>query len=455
MKRLYVQIYLTVIASLVLVVIAAGALLRFSLESSPWNEGMAAAAEVATMALPADAPREAQQRSLERLSQRLRADLALYDARREMVASVTLIPGAVPPAGVGRDENDHWDGDGGSRSWRMRLPDGRLLAIRWSREHRWPSGRLWGWPAWLATLLVIALAVGVAAHPVVRRITRRLERLEKSVNALGEGDLSARVRVHGHDEVARLAKSFNRAAARIESLVKSHRNLLANASHELRTPLARIRMGVELLKGRPPGKDTREREAQLEADIAELDALIEEILTASRLEAGAGADLREDIDFLALAAEECARYDDCRLDGPLDNSAAHVRGDPRLLRRMIRNLLENARRHGAPPIDVTVRNVTVASGLEAGIRGSDAGDPGAVQTAVELCVRDHGAGVPETESEKIFDPFYRLPGATATGTGLGLALVRQIARQHGGEARLVPAAGGGTCIEVLIAGAGR
>jgi len=453
MKRLYVQIYLTVIASLVLVVIAAGALLRFSLESSPWNEGMAAAAEVATMALPADAPREAQQRSLERLSQRLRADLALYDARREMVASVTLIPGAVPPAGVGRDERDHWDGDGGSRSWRMRLPDGRLLAIRWSREHRWPSGRLWGWPAWLATLLVIALAVGVAAHPVVRRITRRLERLEKSVNALGEGDLSARVRVHGHDEVARLAKSFNRAAARIESLVKSHRNLLANASHELRTPLARIRMGVELLKGRPPGKDTREREAQLEADIAELDALIEEILTASRLEAGAGADVREDIDFLALAAEECARYDDCRLDG----DAANVRGDPRLLRRMIRNLLENARRHGAPPIDVTVRNVTVARGPgdADGGRGSDRRSSGAGLTAVELCVRDHGAGVPETESEKIFDAFYRLPGATATGTGLGLALVRQIARQHGGEARLVPAAGGGTCIEVLIAGAGR
>jgi len=123
----------------------------------------------------------------------------------------------------------------------------------------------------------------------------------------------------------------------------------------------------------------------------------------------------------------------------------------------MRNLLENARRHGAPPIDVTVRNVTVARGPgdADGGRGSDRRSSGAGLTAVELCVRDHGAGVPETESEKIFDAFYRLPGATATGTGLGLALVRQIARQHGGEARLVPAAGGGTCIEVLIAGAGR
>jgi len=260
----------------------------------------------------------------------------------------------------------------------------------------------------------------------VRRITRRLERLEASVNALGEGDLSARVRVRGHDEVARLAASFNRAAARIETLVKSHRNLLANASHELRTPLARIRMGVELLKSKPDAR----READLEADIAELDALIEEILTASRLDAGAGLDVHEDVDFLALAAEECARYEDCHLDG----EPAQVRGDPRLLRRLVRNLLENAKRHGAPPVEVTVRRVRQ--------QGS---------AVVELSVRDHGVGVPDSEQEKIFDPFYRMVGATATGTGLGLSLVRQIARKHGGEAQCDRPASGGTRITVTLA----
>src|SRR6266702_1777922 len=91
-------------------------------------------------------------------------------------------------------------------------------------------------------------AVGVGAYPVVRRLTSRLERLQAGVESLGAGELSARVRVEGHDEVAQLAESFNRAAGRIEELVGAHKSLLANASHELRTPLARIRMAVELMK---------------------------------------------------------------------------------------------------------------------------------------------------------------------------------------------------------------
>src|SRR6266571_3746341 len=97
-------------------------------------------------------------------------------------------------------------------------------------------------------LALLALAVGVGAYPVVRRLTSRLERLQAGVESLGAGELSARVKVEGSDEVARLAGSFNRAAGRIEELVGAHKALLANASHELRTPLARIRMAVELMK---------------------------------------------------------------------------------------------------------------------------------------------------------------------------------------------------------------
>ncbi len=431
MKRLYVQIYLTVIASLFLVVLAAGALWRFAGESGPFAQGMEMAGEVAAAALPpADSPRDVQQQALERLSQRLRADLALYDAQRQLIASASA-PGRTDVsdnASAARRGWGAWAGHDRRGAWRINLPDGRGLAVRLSRDPRGFGFGWWGLPAWLGALALVALAVGIAAHPVVRRITRRLERLEASVNALGEGDLSARVRVRGHDEVARLAASFNRAAARIETLVKSHRNLLANASHELRTPLARIRMGVELLKSKPDAR----READLEADIAELDALIEEILTASRLDASAGLDVHEDVDFLALAAEECARYEDCHLDG----EPAQVRGDPRLLRRLIRNLLENAKRHGAAPIEVTIRRVHQHG-----------------RTAVELSVRDHGVGVPDSEQEKIFDPFYRMAGAPAAGTGLGLSLVRQIARKHGGEAHCDRAAGGGTRITVTLASA--
>jgi len=431
LKRLYVQIYLTVIASLFLVVLAAGAMWRFAGESGPFAQGMEMAGEVAAAALPpAEASRDVQQQALERLSQRLRADLALYDAQRELIASASA-PGrtdVADNASAARHGWRAWAGHDRRGAWHINLPDGRGLAVRLARDPRGFGSGWWGLPAWLGVLALVALAVGIAAHPVVRRITRRLERLEASVNALGEGDLSARVRVRGHDEVARLAASFNRAAARIETLVKSHRNLLANASHELRTPLARIRMGVELLKSKPDAR----READLEADIAELDALIEEILTASRLDASAGLDVHEDVDFLALAAEECARYEDCHLDG----EPAQVRGDPRLLRRLVRNLLENAKRHGAPPIEVTVRRVHQ--------NGS---------AAVELSVRDHGVGVPDSEQEKIFDPFYRMAGATSTGTGLGLSLVRQIARKHSGEAHCDRAAGGGTRITVTLASA--
>jgi signal transduction histidine kinase len=428
LKRLYVQIYLTVIASLFLVVLAAAAMWHFAGDSGPFAQGLEMAGEVAAAALPpADAPRDVQQQALERLSQRLRADLALYDAERELIASASA-PGrthVADNAGAERRGLGAWGGHDRHGAWHINLPDGRGLAVRLARDPRGFGSGWWGLPAWLGVLALVALAVGIAAHPVVRRITRRLERLEASVNALGEGDLSARVRVRGHDEVARLAASFNRAATRIETLVKSHRNLLASASHELRTPLARIRMGVELLKAKPEAR----READLEADIAELDAMIEEILTASRLDASAGLEAQEDVDFLALAAEECARYEDCQLDG----EPAQVRGDPRLLRRLIRNLLENAKRHGAPPIEVTVRRVHE--------KGS---------TAVELSVRDHGVGVPDLEQEKIFDPFYRMAGATATGTGLGLSLVRQIARTHGGEARCDRAMGGGTRITVTL-----
>jgi signal transduction histidine kinase len=210
--------------------------------------------------------------------------------------------------------------------------------------------------------------------------------------------------------VARLAESFNAAAARIENLVGAHKMLLANASHELRTPLARIRMGIALIKD---DADPR-RKAELERDIVELDQLIEEILLTSRLDAVAALEVDEEIDLLALAAEEGARYENCALDGV----PVLVSGDPRLLRRMIRNLLENAERHGRPPIAVTV-----------GRHGADA----------VLHVGDHGPGIAAVDREKLFEPFYRPPGAPrATGTGLGLALVRQIARRHGGDVTCAP-----------------
>ena len=274
----------------------------------------------------------------------------------------------------------------------------------------------------MLVFLMLALAIGAGAFPIVRRLSRRLERLQHGVEALGAGDLSVRVAVEGADEVARLALSFNQASERIEKLVGAHKTLLANASHELRTPLARIRMAAELMKG----TIDPQRRAGLDQDIDELDTLIDEILLASRLDAIADIQATEDIDVLALAAEECARVDDVQLSG----DSVSVRGNSRLLRRLVRNLLENAQRHGKPPI-----------ALEIVHHGDTA----------TIVVRDAGELLEGTDIERLFEPFYRRPGSSySVGAGLGLSLVRQIAEHHGGTARCVSTRETGNCFVVTL-----
>jgi signal transduction histidine kinase len=411
MKKLYLRIYLAVIAALLVFALAAGAAWRLFADEERSRGAHEWGATLAQNILPpASAPPAEQQRALERIAADLRVDLALYSAGRERIAAVGEAP-APPSAG---QERTGWVRRwGGPHAFAVLLRDGRWFVAHVPAGRRSPPFGL----MWIAGLL---LAIGVGAYPVVRRLTKRLERLQAGVESLGAGQFSARVKVEGKDEVARLAESFNRAATRIEELVSAHRTLLANASHELRTPLARIRMAIELMKESADPKRRRD----LEQDIAELDALIEEILLASRLDAAGRLDTVEEVDLLALAAEECARYEGTVLEG----EQARVHGDLRLLRRMIRNLLENARRHGAPPVDV---RITVR------------------EREVELSVRDSGPGVPEAERERVFEPFHRLPGAKE-GAGLGLALVRQIARRHGGEARCAARAGAGASFVITF-----
>jgi signal transduction histidine kinase len=279
---------------------------------------------------------------------------------------------------------------------------------------------------WLLGLLLFLAAAAVAAYPLARRLTGRLDRLRAEVRRFGEGNLDARVSVEGGDEVAELARGFNAAAERVQALVRAQRQLLANVSHELRTPLARLRMSVELL----PGDAGSEPRRSMIADLHELDTLIGDLLVASRLESGAPLERVEDVDLLALAAEEAARS-----GAEVTGASVSVRGDPRLLRVLVRNLLENARVHGR------------ASAVCAEVRADAAG--------ACLRVRDAGPGVPEAERERIFEAFHRVPGRSQAsgGSGLGLALVRQIARRHGGEARCLAQDGPGACFEVRLKGA--
>ncbi len=415
MRRLATQIHLTVVAVLVLFAILAGAAWVHGPRGR--DEGRLAAAVAATVGelLPGpERPVPELQSALDRLATRFGMDAAVFSP------DGTRLAWSGTPLGAPRRDRLRAHvamlRDSGP-GLVLPLPAGRLLVAARPHadlQHLLTVG---------VTLGLLALAVGVGAWPLVARLTRRLERLRQRVEDLGRGDLSARAPVEGRDEVADLARSFNRAADRIQQLVVAQRRQLAFASHELRSPLARLRVSLEMMTA---GQDLKVR---AEHDLAELDGLIDELLEASRLEARPEAEKRDEVDLLALTAEEAAR------DGlEAEGSPVLVRGDARLLRRLVRNLLENARRHAAgSPVAVRVEP------REGGAR---------------LEVAERGPGIPETERERVFEPFHRPAGTAESGQGygLGLALVRQIARAHGGEARCLPREGGGTVLQVDLAG---
>ena len=362
---------------------------------------------------------------------------------------------------------------------RVALPDDRTLLIRTWRPA--PPQLPISAPLALALLFV---AVGLAAWPVSRRITRRLEALQRSVDAQAAGDLRVRAEVSGQDEVAALAHSFNHAAERIEALVgrqeallSTQRRLLANASHELRSPLARIRMAIELMLENPA--DLTHHTDEVRQNIHELDALVEEILLASRLDTLSLDELRrEPVDLTQLVAEEAARTgavwmdetpSDVNRDDGSESGAAHttVAGDARLLRRLLRNLLENARRYqpeGDEPVLLCLsreRGPVADTGpghtgvSHAGVNHSESGkgvQAGEATDWLRIEVLDRGPGVPEAARERIFEAFYRVDGHSeqAGNVGLGLSLVRQIARRHGGDAHHEPREGGGSRFVVRL-----
>jgi signal transduction histidine kinase len=473
-KSLYLRIWLTVVLALAAFALASGWLWQRHLDQerarveASAGDRLAAWAELVQRSLPAvDAPLPEQADALREWAFRLRLPMALDDRqgqriaasesflRREADGSLTTMavklddgrvlwiarrlvrrvmqgsgagPGAMPglmlprdganlPARIGLPPRDEpggapRDGPGG--------PPGlapTLLPLSF------------GLPPAVGPLLLLVLvfiAVAAGAYPVVRRLTSRLEALKQGVETFGAGSLSQRVDESGHDEVAAVGATFNRAAERIETLVRSHQSLLANASHELRSPLARLKMAVSMF----PDADGVHRDKlkrEIETNVAELDALVEEVLLASRLDATQALDTEDAVDLLGMAAEEAAR-----VGAEADGDNLVVRGSERLLRRAMRNLLENARRYGQSEVSVTVE------------RQRDGG--------VGWRVCDRGPGVPEAHRERIFEPFFRLPGHAERegGVGLGLSLVRQIAQRHGGQAQCEPRAGGGSCFRVSL-----
>ena len=508
MKSLYLRIWLTVVAALALFALVSGWLWQRHVEQerarfeAAASDRLSAWADLVQRALPTvDAPAAEQAEALREWSARLRVPLALDDRRGERIgasdsylrreaeggplaAPVRLDDGRTlwlarrllrrPAPGDGTGPEDLSGGRGRERAGERandrageraagRAGQSTAPALRGSRgpllgDHApgaalgdrpmpmsaWPAlpfsagpaawfDRPFGLPQAIAPLILVALlfvAVAAGAYPVVRRLTRRLELLKRGVEAFGAGDLAQRVDASGRDEVAAVAVTFNQAAGRIETLVRSHQNLLANASHELRSPLARLKMAVAMY-GDMPEAQRAGLKREIDTNVAELDALVEEVLLASRLDASPVPEAGGPFDVLGMAAEEAARVG-AEVEALGDVGQRSVPGSERLVRRALRNLLENARRYGGSPISVQV--LALPSG------------------ALQWRVCDRGPGVPPELRERIFEPFFRLPGHAERegGVGLGLSLVRQIAQRHGGAVHCEARDGGGSCFVLSL-----
>lgn len=401
-RRLNLQIYAIFIASLVLFTVVASAVWNAIGLDDAERELFHISTGVAMLLLPpAERPANVQQQAIRKIAETLDFEISLFDAKRKLIAASGKV--SLPPEGP--IEEGIWQDAEGQTQWATVLPDKRWIVIDLDRFQ--VPGPILG-----AGLLLsgVALFVGLATYPFVRYLTGRLERLQLGVERIGLGNLDARVDIEGNDEVASLARSFNRAAGQIESLVTAQRMLLANASHELRTPLARIRLGIEMLQDR----DDQARRKALQKDIIELDALIDELILMTRLDSDLQGDISQTVDLVAIAAEECSRYRDCQLSG----SMAEISGDARLLQRLVRNLVENAHKHGKSPVRIDIR---------------------ATPAQVTFTVSDGGRGIPEAERENVFQPFYRVQGEQKVqGYGLGLPLVQRIAEAHGGSVSIQP-----------------
>lgn len=290
---------------------------------------------------------------------------------------------------------------------------------------------------------VLVLVLGVVTWSVTGRSLRPVERMRTEVETIRAAQPDARVVVPDTgDEIARLATTMNAMLDRLDRSAAGQRRFVSDASHELRSPIASIRQHAEVAVAHPDRTDVGEFSDVVRSEAVRLQDLVTGLLELSRLdEGGTGTRRPVDLDDLALDAVARARArvpagatgdSTIRVDGS-GISAARVLGDERLLTGVVRNLVDNAVRHA-------VSRVTVALVERDG--------------AAVLTVDDDGAGVPAGERDRVFERFVRLDEARsrdAGGAGLGLAIVRDAVRAHGGEATVTDSPLGGARFVVRIA----
>jgi two-component system OmpR family sensor kinase len=282
-----------------------------------------------------------------------------------------------------------------------------------------------------------AVLLWIGAGRVARRIARPLYQLTRAAQALGAGNLKARVSAEnlGFDELAVLAYAFNEMATRLERQLADERELLASVSHELRTPLSRIRLLVEIARqARAGGAPDPRTLDEIEREAIEIDTLVGELLASARIEFQAVSKKPLEAGEVARRALERAAEDPAKL--AVEQPIIHFPADPTLVARALANLIDNARKHGGGLDRVEVR---------------------AHDGAVIFEVIDRGRGFAPGEETRVFDRFFRGTGTGPQGSlGLGLALVKRIAEAHGGQVRATnhPEGGARLSLELPLEPAG-
>lgn len=297
--------------------------------------------------------------------------------------------------------------------------DGGVLVLARSTETI--AGAVSTASALLAVAVPLAVAlIGVIVWIVAARSLTPVERIRRQVDHIDAGALDQRVPTTGAgDEIDRLAGTMNRMLERIEHGYRARQRFVSDASHELRSPLATMRQYAEVQRAHPDASPPGELADVVLAEGGRMQEIVEGLLLLARLDEGAGtAATGIDLDDLALAEVRRIRMLGTASADGRGIAPARASGDPRLLARALRNLVDNAALHARGAIALTTLT-------QAG-------------WAV-VHVDDDGAGVPEHDRERVFERFTRLDEARsrdAGGSGLGLAIVSEVARAHGGSVRV-------------------
>ncbi len=299
-------------------------------------------------------------------------------------------------------------------------------------------------PSQLFRWFLAFLLSGLICYLLTRYLTRPILRLRTAARQIADGDLSARAAStmeRRRDEIGELVRDFNQMADRIETLVASQKQLISDISHELRSPLARLTVALGLARQRA-GDGASNALDRIEREAERLNDMIGKLLALARMGSASTPPERTSIQLSELLQEIVddasfeAQDHDCNVQLVCASDTV-VEGSPELLRSAIENVVRNAVHYTSPETNVEVR-------LSCN---------GASSKSARIVVRDHGPGVPDTELQKVFEPFYRLANArerTTGGTGLGLAITDRAVRLHGGSVSAHNAEGGGLEVEIRL-----